>query len=119
MELMMLLCRLTKRDDGMMEFDQILLLPPVLAAVYALPRRRPTRFPSLRSCPLSLPYGSCCSVGVFRSVTYSLSKLDDLLALLFGETLHSSLARKRGREDGKISLLGDRLFVFDRRLFGV
>jgi hypothetical protein len=30
-----------------MEFDQILLLPPLLAAVYAVPRQRPTRVASL------------------------------------------------------------------------
>jgi hypothetical protein len=95
-------CRLTKRDDGMMEFDQILLLPPLLAAVYAVPRQRPTRVASLSITsflpPPRLP--GPASVGVFRSVTYSLSRLDDLLTLLFGETLHSSLARARGKEEG-------------------
>lgn len=86
-------------DDGM-EFDQIPLLPPLLAAVYAVPRQPAPRgiafhhfVPAPAPCPSQVLFGRR-----FSSITYSLSKLDDLLALLFGETLHSSLARARERE---------------------
>lgn len=89
-----------------MEFDQI--PPPASSAGRRICRAAPTTNPRgiafhhfvPAPAPCSAQPGWCCSVGVFRSVTYSLSRLDDLLALLFGETLHSSLARARGKEEG-------------------